>query len=237
MKILVIAAMPEELEAMNTFLPDHTMDDHMGIEHYNWKNEHIDVLTVRSGIGKVNSAVSTSLLIQHFNPDYVINTGSAGGLTASTTIGDVIIGDTLTYHDTNVTAFGYKPGQVPRMPEAYYSSHDLIQHFAHQPFDFNLHVGHIVSGDSFLACADTKKNILTTFPTALAIDMESCSIAQTCYVLNKPCIIIRSISDNANNESNMTFKEFLPIAAQNSATLVHHLIKKLVESKKHKETL
>lgn len=230
MKILIIAAMPQEIEAVNALLSSLEANQYHGIEFHHGKREKIEVITALSGIGKVNSAVATALLIQKFNPDYIINTGSAGGLVPNLSIGDVAIADRLIYHDVDVTAFGYQPGQVPKMPPHYEPDDFLVKSLSTSKLEGNVTVGSILSGDSFIANDTKKSDIAKHFPEALVVDMESCSIAQTCYRFNKSFAIVRSVSDVANQKANLSFEEFLPIAAKNSASIAVGLFTNLTNT-------
>ena len=141
-----------------------------------------------SGIGKVNASVSTAWLIHQFEPDCVINTGSAGGLGKGLKVGDVVVGTEIAHHDVDVTAFGYVWGQVPQLPVAEIRSH---------------------------------------FPEVKAVEMEAAAIAQTCHQLDTPFVIIRAVSDSADEQADISFDEFLKTAAANSAKMVAEIVKSL----------
>ncbi|QMT30752.1 5'-methylthioadenosine/adenosylhomocysteine nucleosidase [Alysiella filiformis] len=183
-----------------------------------------------SGIGKVNAAIATTILIEHFSCDCVINTGSAGGLTSRLRVGDLVIGAEVAHHDVDVTAFGYAHGQVPKLPERYKSHKTLIfaaEMAAGQLPDIQNHLGLIVSGDQFISSNKMLDTIRGHFPDALATEMEAAAIAQTCHQLNKPFVIIRAISDNGDSDAAMSFDAFLEIAAVHSAKLVRSLLRQM----------
>lgn len=184
-----------------------------------------------SGIGKVNAAISTTILLEHFACDCIINTGSAGGLNLKLNIGDIVIGKEVAHHDVDVTAFGYKYGQVPQLPERYFSHKTMI--FAAEmaagqvSADIKSHLGVIVSGDQFINSEEMLSRICGNFPDALAVEMEAAAIAQTCHQLNKPFVIIRAISDNGDSNAAVNFEVFLETAAVNSANLVRSLLRQM----------
>lgn len=180
-----------------------------------------------SGIGKVNAAIATTLLCEHFTPDCIINTGSAGGIGAGLSVGDVIIGTEVAYHDVDVTAFGYAHGQVPRLPARYASEHALIyaaEEAASRQKSLRCQHGLIISGDQFIHSDSTLQTIRSHFPGAAALEMEAAAIAQTCWRFEKPFVIIRSISDSADDGSEISFETFLETAATHSAQLVRHIL-------------
>ncbi|UOP04917.1 5'-methylthioadenosine/adenosylhomocysteine nucleosidase [Conchiformibius kuhniae] len=180
-----------------------------------------------SGIGKVNASIATTLLCEHFSPDCIINTGSAGAVGAGLKIGDIIIGTEVAHHDVDVTAFGYAHGQVPHLPARYAGEHALIyaaEEAARRQKSIHCHHGLIVSGDQFIHSNDTLRHIRSRFPGAAALEMEAAAIAQTCWRFDKPFVVIRSISDSADNGSEISFEAFLETAAAHSAQLVRHLL-------------
>lgn len=124
-----------------------------------------EVVITQSGIGKVNAAISTTLLINKFKPDIIINTGSAGALDESLNVGDVLISDDVKYHDADATAFGYEYGQVPQMPVAFQSSKPLIEKVSQvvQQQQLTAKVGLIVSGDSFIGSVEQRQKLKKHF--------------------------------------------------------------------------
>lgn len=188
------------------------------------------VILVKCGIGKVAAAVATTALIDHFSPDCVINTGSAGGFDTQLEIGDVVIGTQVVHHDANLTHFGYKLGQMAGMPEHYESAQNLVE-AAQAAADDTLSVTHtqglICTGDAFIGSDEAAQTLREQFPEIAAAEMEASAIAQTAYMLSVPCLIIRSLSDIAGKESSMSFEQYLEVAAKNSAELVMATIGKL----------
>lgn len=194
---------------------------------YQGKLDGKSIVLCLSGIGKVNAAIATTLLCEHFSPDCIINTGSAGGISRGLSIGDIVIGTETAHHDVDVTAFGYQFGQVPHCPERYASTHELIyaaeEASKHQK-NIRFQHGLIISGDQFINNNDILNHIRNRFPSALALEMEAAAIAQTCWRFNKPFVVIRSISDTADNHAEISFDNFLQTASVHSAQMVRHLI-------------
>ncbi|EEP68880.1 MTA/SAH nucleosidase [Kingella oralis ATCC 51147] len=189
-----------------------------------------DIVLCQSGIGKVNAAIATTLVIEHFSPDCVINTGSAGGIGKGLQVGDVVIGTQVAHHDVDVTAFGYAIGQVPQQPASYESEHSLVHAAERAAKVFqaaHIRQGLIVSGDQFINDTFSIETICREFASPQAVEMEAAAIAQTCYQLGKPFVIIRAISDSADSEASISFDEFLATAALHSAQMVEELVKQL----------
>lgn len=181
-----------------------------------------------SGIGKVNAAISTTILIEHFACDCIINTGSAGALSPNMKIGDLVIGTEIAHHDVDVTAFGYQHGQIPQLPPRYHSHKTMLfstEMAAGQLPELQKHKGLIVSGDQFISNDNMLATIRKNFPDALAVEMEAAAIAQTCHQLNRPFVIIRAISDTGDSEAAISFEAFLETAAVHSAKLVQILLR------------
>lgn len=185
-----------------------------------------EVVLTQSGIGKVNSALATAFLIDRYQPSVVINTGSAGGLQPNLTIGEVVIGKEVAYHDVDATAFGYTKGQVPQMPATYQADAAIAEQVSKAATAVGLRVdtGLIVSSDSFVANPKEVERIKHEFPEAKATEMEGASIAQVCYQMKVPFLIVRAISDSANDEASVTFDEFIEEAGKKSAEMILHFL-------------
>ncbi|MCS4485582.1 5'-methylthioadenosine/S-adenosylhomocysteine nucleosidase [Staphylococcus americanisciuri] len=227
--IAIIGAMEEEVQILKEQL---TNLEEIQVAHtIFYKGELLDkeVVLLQSGIGKVNVAISTTLLIERFNPDYIINTGSAGGLQPGLSLGDVVVSTQVGYHDADARAFGYKMGQIPGMPATYPADAYLTEAVKNvlQTLNQSVIEGVIVSGDSFIGTETQREAILKNFPQAIAAEMEAAAIAQTCYQFKKPFIITRAISDLADGEASMTFDAFLKVAAKSSSDMVYALIEEL----------
>lgn len=187
------------------------------------------VAVLQSGIGKVAAAMSTTLLIQQFKPDMIINTGSAGGLDPNLNVGDVIISTEVRHHDVDVTAFGYEKGQLPANPAAFLPNEQLVEMAKKQAEKLGLNAvsGLICSGDAFINGTDKIAQIRADFPQVAAVEMEAAAIAQVCHAMQIPFVIVRAISDVADKESHLSFDEFLPLASEKSSEMVLEMLNNL----------
>lgn len=223
MKIGIIGAMEEEVNLLRNELTERK---DLVIAHYSFYEGFlgdVEVVILKSGIGKVNAAIGTTLLIDKFAPDLIINTGSAGGFMKGMRVGDVVISTEVRHHDVDVTAFGYEHGQVPGMPVAYEADPGLIkacEAIISKVEGVNVYKGLIVTGDSFINDSDRIQDILNRFDNVAAVEMEAAPIAQACYQFDIPFVVTRSISDSADEEANLSFDEFLETASINSARMV-----------------
>ncbi len=193
MKIGIIMAMTKEFEFFAAQLQNLSQQKFAGQTFYTgyWQ-EHELVIAV-SGMGKVNAAICVTNIINHFTPDLIINIGISGGLDSSLQIGDFIIGRDIVYHDV-WCGESYPIGQVQNLPLFYHSDTSLITNMP------DLRQGLLCCGDQFITLLSELQKIKENFPQALAVDMESAAIAQTCYLHQKPLLCIRQISDTPGGE-------------------------------------
>ncbi|MCY1025605.1 5'-methylthioadenosine/adenosylhomocysteine nucleosidase [Mammaliicoccus sciuri] len=210
----IIGAMEEEVEILKSSIENRETIQIAHVIFYKGNIEDKQVVLAQSGIGKVNAAITATLLINEFKPDLIINTGSAGSVDSELNIGDIIISNKVYYHDVNATAFGYK------------ELIDLAKSSIEQ-LDLNGIVGEVATGDSFIGSIDQRKVIKSNFPTASVVEMEAGAIAQTCYQYNVPIIVTRAVSDLADKESDVTFEEFLKVACVNSSKIVKLLLNRV----------
>ena len=228
--IAVVGAMEQEIELLRESMTNVKHVSFGKFSAYEGELAGKRMVLVLSGIGKVNAAVSTSWVIHQFAPDCIINTGSAGGLGKGLKVGDVVIGETVAHHDVDVTAFGYVWGQVPQLPAAFASDENLIRQAekAAQVFEgAAVTQGLIVSGDRFVHSSEGVAEIRSHFPEVKAVEMEAAAIAQTCHQLEVPFVIIRAVSDSADEKADIRFEEFLKTAAVSSAKMVTEIVKSL----------
>lgn len=225
----IIGAMEEEVAILKDKLIELEEINIAHVIFYKGKLQGKEVVLTQSGIGKVNVAISTTLLIEKFKPELVINTGSAGALDTSLNVGDVVVSDMVSYHDADARAFGYQLGQIPQMPAQFTADKQLYDKaiVAINEQDLIAKTGLIVSGDSFIGTSEQRLQIKTNFPQAMAAEMEATAIAQTCYQFNLPFIITRAISDLADGDAGITFEAFLEKAAISSSKIVESLIKSI----------
>lgn len=216
MKIGIITPMAEEKITLIAALEDVTTKQHGGTEITSGRYKGHEVILTESGIGKVAAASATALMIDNFEPDLVVNTGSAGALDPDLKIGDEVIGTQVAYSDVDVTVFGYAYGQVPNKPLYYEADPTVVKDFEQLA---PVKEGLIVSGDQFVQ--DTaKKRILTHFPEALVAEMEAAAVAQVAYQFGTPFIVLRGVSDLANGDSGVVFDDYVIEAGRASAKLL-----------------
>lgn len=230
MKAGIIGAMEPEVAILKAKLTNCETMTHAGYTFYQGQIDNNDVVIVQSGIGKVAAALATAILIDKFQPDYVVNTGSAGGFDASLKVGDIVISSEVRYHDVDVTAFGYEIGQLPANPAAYFP-HDTLVTAAKAGINdlknIQAMIGLITTGDTFMTKDDDIAKARKNFPTMAAVEMEGAAIAQTCHQFDIPFVIIRSLSDIAGKESPTSFDEYLETASVNSSQLVISMLNAL----------
>ncbi|WP_087022299.1 5'-methylthioadenosine/S-adenosylhomocysteine nucleosidase [Thaumasiovibrio subtropicus] len=228
MKIAIIGAMEQEMTILKSLLTDAATTDVAGCKLLEGKLNGADVVLLQSGIGKVAASIGTTLLLERFSPDVVINTGSAGGFDSSLTMGDVVISSEVRHHDADVTAFGYEMGQMAQQPAAFTADEKLMT-VAEQALDNETHAvrGLICSGDAFICKKEQIDYIRQHFPSIVAAEMEAAAIAQVCHQFNTPFVVVRAISDVVDKESPMDFNEFLPIAAKSSSAMAVKMVELL----------
>ena len=230
MKIGIIAAMPEELVYLLQHLEESKEEKVLDNSYHTGKIGTVELVLVESGIGKVMSAMSVAVLADHFQVDAVINTGSAGALAEGISVGDVVIAEKLAYHDVDVTAFGYKYGQMAGQPLYFESSRYFVSEMKKvlEEEAATTHVGLITTGDSFIASEEKVAAIREHFPEVLAVEMEGAAIAQAAHAAGRPFMVIRAMSDTADHAANISFDEFIVEAGERSAQTLITFLKRLV---------
>jgi len=232
-KIGILGAMDQEVALLKASLDNLTSRSWHHLTFFEGSLHGQQIVLVKCGIGKVASALATTALIELYAPDYVVNTGSAGGFDTDLNIGDVVIGREVKHHDVDLTHFGYAPGQCAGdMPAAYPGNETLInaaQTATENIVGITYRTGLICTGDAFIGSDEAADKIRGTFPDMKACEMEGAAIAQTCHILNTPCLVIRSLSDIAGKTSSVSFQEYLETAAKNSAELVMGMVAELAK--------
>jgi len=238
MKLGIIGAMDVEVNLLKNKITDLTIKKEGDFVFYVGKIAHTKVVILQSGIGKVAAAIGTTLLIERYQPDYIMNTGTAGGL-RKTRPGDLIVGVQSSYHDVDMTAFNYPLGQMAQQPLCFLSDSSLIHIVNHAikkiPCKQRVNRGIILSGDSFMSDAKRVEKIEQNFPEALAVDMESAAIGQVCTQLKVPFIIVRAISDLAGEGNSKSYDTFVEKAGEIAAQIVINCIKIIEENGKNSE--
>jgi adenosylhomocysteine nucleosidase len=226
MIIGIIAAMEPEINFTISALKDKKEHLISNITFYEGTIGNHKVIVSLSGIGKVNSAINTTLLINNFKPDVIINSGIAGGSKELSTF-DFVIADKLTYSDFDCQVFNYEFGQVPQMPLYYFSDSKLKEKLEAYLTSKNISFKNsiVLTADSFrLSASEIKNNVSTSFAT----EMEGTSIAQTCYKLNTPFLSFRIISDILDSENHIEeYNEFEKKSAQLSSEVIVNFIQTL----------
>ena len=236
MKIGIIGAMDLEIEKLTTQeMASEEIVEAAGMRFHVGKLGGTDVVIVKSGVGKVNAAICAQILIDRFGVTHLLNTGIAGSLDHRINIGDIAVSTDAVYHDVDVTAFGYEPGVIPQM-----GTPNGLKSFPADPTlrstaiaacreaapGIGIFEGRVVSGDQFICTADQKHRIVDTFH-ALCTEMEGTAIAHTAFVNGIPFVILRAISDKADEEADVTYETFEHQAAENCANLVAHMVRSL----------
>ena len=190
-----------------------------------------NVVIVRSGIGKVNAGICAQILADKFNVDVLINTGIAGSLDAAIDIGDMVISTDLVEHDMDATIFGDPLGQVPRMDTfSFPADPELVEKAVAANKEANPDIktftGRIVSGDQFVSSGEVKEKLVENFG-AKCTEMEGAAIAHAAYLNQISCVIIRAISDKADNSATMDYPTFEKKAIEHSVRLVRNLLPRI----------
>ena len=228
-KIGIIVAMEEEQEEILNIMNNIEEKDIYEVTVISGKIEDTEVVLVKSGVGKVNAARTTQILIDKLNVKSVINVGSAGALNPFLNIGDIVIADKLIQHDFDITAFDHDKGYITGVGDYIYSNLELIEKFEKaakslENEDFKVKKGTIATGDIFCTDIGMKNKIYTKFD-ADCVEMEGAAIAQVCYLDEIPFIVIRSISDSPNGKNQIDFDKFVQLASIRCANILENLLK------------
>lgn len=214
--IAIIGAMNQEMKWFMSNISTNLVFSKKCYKIYFGRFNNLDIYLLESGIGKVSASIGTTLLLEKFNPDIVINVGSAGSVDSSIDIGNIVISTEVCYHDVNLVDFGYSLGQIPNFPSRFLSEEKLINVVKRCIKKFNLlniNFGLICSGDCFISDSERLLFIKKNFLGVIAIDMEGAAIAHVCYNFKTPFLIIRSISDFSGNKKSIDcFKQNLSFA-------------------------
>ena len=220
----IIGAMDEEVAKLKETMQDVTVETKASMEFYKGTMNGKEVVVVRSGIGKVNAGICTQILCDLYHVDAVINTGIAGSLNAKIDIGDIVLSTDALQHDMDATGFGYPVGQIPQMEEFSFPADETLRNLALKCCkevnpDIGVFTGRIVSGDQFISDRVKKDWIAKNFG-GFCTEMEGAAIAQAAYLNHVPFLIIRAISDKADNSATMDYSEFEVKAVRHSVNLI-----------------
>lgn len=227
-KVGIIGAMELEVEELQGKMEITRREKKTSMEFLEGTLNGTDVVIVRSGIGKVNAALCTQILCDTFGVTHIINTGVAGSLKNEINIGDIVVSTDALHHDVDVRVFGYPLGEVPQMGCLAFPADEKLTNLAVKcckevNSDISVYSGRIVSGDQFISDKQVKEHIISNFG-GLCVEMEGASIAHAAYLNHVPFVIIRAISDKADDSAEMDYPTFEKAAAAHSAALVEHML-------------
>ncbi len=227
-KIGIIGAMELEVEELKSKMNTSAIITKAGMEFHEGTLNGSHVVIVRSGIGKVNAALCVQILADLFEVTHVINTGVAGSLNADLNIGDIVISSDALHHDMDVTIFGYQMGEVPQMGRREFLADERMTILAKEACEkvnpgIRVLTGRIVSGDQFISDKAVKNRLIDLYH-ADCTEMEGAAVAHSAYLNDIPFIIIRAISDKADDSAEMDYPTFEREAAKHSARLVEEMI-------------
>lgn len=231
MVIGIIGAMEEEVAVLKTSMEVEEVVNYASMEFCKGTLCGKQVVIVRSGIGKVNAGICAQILADKFNVDKIIHTGIAGSLDAQIDIGDVVVSTDLVEHDMDATLFGDPLGQVPRMDTfSFPADPELVEKAVAANEEANPDIktftGRIVSGDQFVSSPEVKEKLVANFQ-AKCTEMEGAAVAHAAYLNKISCVIIRAISDKADNSATMDYPTFEKLAIERSVRLVKNLLPRI----------
>ncbi len=220
----IIGAMDVEVAEIKESMKGVTVETIAAMDFYKGTLKGMEAVVVRCGIGKVNAAICTQILADHYHVSAVINTGIAGSLKNEINIGDVVLSTDVMHHDMDATGFGYPAGQIPQMKEFSFHADEKLRNLAEKCCkevnpEVGIFKGRVVSGDQFVSDRVKKTWISDTFQ-GFCTEMEGAAIAQTAYLNHIPFLIIRAISDKADDSANMDYSEFEQKAVKASVNLI-----------------
>ena len=225
----IIAAMQEEMQEIEKIMKNTEKIEIYNLNFITGEINNIKIILVEAGVGKVNAARTTQILIDKFNIDALINVGSAATANKELEIGDIVIGSKLVQHDFDITAFGHPKGYISNVGQYLESDSELVKKMEDtikkiNNIDFKIMIGTIASGDIFCTEVEMKDKIRNKF-NADAIEMEGAAIAQVCKLDNIPFIVIRGISDSPNGNNEITFEQYLEKASNRCALIIDKFMK------------
>ena len=227
----IIGAMEEEVNQLKEAMEQVSVDTRASMEFCRGTLDGRQVVVVRSGIGKVNAAVCTQILADVYGVKAVINTGIAGSLKAQIDIGDIVLSTDTLQHDMDAEAFGYPAGQIPRMDTLSFRADEELIRCAEECCrrvnpDIRTFRGRVLSGDQFIADREKKEWLVNTFD-GFCTEMEGAAIGQAAYLNGIPFLVVRAISDKADDSASMDYPEFEAKAISHTVALMKDMVKNL----------
>ncbi len=228
MKIAIMGAMREEIDPILETVGEYTTIEHAGNVFYECTYGGHEIVLAYSKIGKVFSAITASVMIERFHAERLLFSGVAGGISKELKIGDLVMASALCQHDVDITAFGHPSGFIPESSVMIEADKSLLAIAAQVASEMGVKVkeGIIATGDQFVASAERKAWIETTFK-ADALEMEGASVACVCHNFGVPFFILRAISDTADGDAGMDFDTFLKSSAKVSAKFILSMVERL----------
>ena len=229
-KLGIIGAMAIEIETLKENMENLRLSHRTGMEFCEGTLEGLDVVIVQCGVGKVNAAMCAQVLISCYGVTHLVNTGIAGSLSASLDIGDLVVSRDAMYHDFDCVHFGYEMGRVPGMDTVSFPADETLIRYAFAAAESlnpgHTKIGRVASGDQFVAEKQLKEQIIAR-TQGLCTEMEGAAIAQTAYRNAVPFVILRAISDKADDSAEMDYPTFERIAAHRCAEVTRTLARQL----------
>lgn len=224
----IIGAMDNEIELLKSGMEIRKMEAIAGMTYYCGALCGKEVVLVRCGIGKVNAAICAQSLIIHFGVGRIINTGVAGSLDREINIGDIVVSTDAVQHDMDCQALGWAKGVIPDSEFSFFRADEALRRSAVESAGFavpeiRVFEGRVASGDQFIADNARKQAIIADFG-AICCEMEGAAIGQVCAQNRVPFVIIRAISDKADDSGHLSYRSFVEAAARHSAAIVRHMV-------------
>ena len=224
----IIGAMENEIQILKEKMQIDKIEEKASLTFYIGELYNKKVVLVKSGIGKVNAAMCTQILIDIYNVERVINTGVAGALHPELEVGDIVVSTDTLQHDIDASVFGDPRGTIPGMKESIFIADKKLLEIIDQISLTNQKIlkGRILTGDQAIGCGETKTLLHKHFK-GYCVEMEGGAIAHVCHLNKIPFLIIRAISDKADEEVEVNYNEFLELAAGNSSFILMNILEKL----------
>ncbi|MCH5202319.1 MAG: 5'-methylthioadenosine/adenosylhomocysteine nucleosidase [Oscillospiraceae bacterium] len=217
----IICALKIEVDGLKTLMNEYKKNTYAGLDFISGKINNKDVVLLECGIGKVNAAIGTQIMIDRYNPDVIINSGIAGSLSKDLKIGDIVVSKDCVQHDMDGTEMGDPRGEIWYTDEkridipADKATYEKLFDCCKVLKNVNTKLGRVATGDTFVASIERRKFIADEF-NALCCEMEGGAVGQVCYRNKVPFAVLRSISDDFNNNEFVDFEKFRVLAAENS---------------------
>ncbi len=225
----IIGAMQEEVEDLKAVMKDCRVERHASRDYITGELEGRDVVLVQCGVGKVNAAIAAEVLAGIYKCNYIINTGIAGSLNTAIDIGDIVLSTDALQHDMDVTGLGFEKGIIPDQDVSVFEASSSLRNIAKAACekvnpDVKIFEGRVVSGDQFVSSEEVKKEIVDLFH-GMCTEMEGAAIAQAAWLNNVPYLVIRAISDKADDSADMDYPSFKIKAIEHSVRLVREMMR------------